>query len=288
MTLQLRVPLLNARTVEPTALGGRFSVRSATEEELARWAADPHVRDVVPHRVMPHIHSVLIVEETSLKPSVEQEEDVAALLALCSLYARRPVETAFAERWLLPDGDDGREPQQIGGTLHLPTMLPVSFAPPPMGPIYIDTFAQHLRTQLPILRSGIPFAPAFRYALARWHLGSSRSMYEDQLLDFWIALEAIFVHPEDHGDRSRLLRDRISGWFVATGGKGRRKMKADVYDAYDVRSRVTHGVVVDEARLSHTVTFLDRVLVAVLGDFVAGDLPDFDPRRYDAPGAAST
>jgi hypothetical protein len=31
VTLQLRIPLLNARTLEPTALGERFSVRAATE-----------------------------------------------------------------------------------------------------------------------------------------------------------------------------------------------------------------------------------------------------------------
>jgi len=42
-------------------------------------------------------------------------------------------------------------------------------------------------------------------------------------------------------------------------------------------ARATYGVVVDEAQLDEAVAFLDRVPVAVLGDFAEGALVDFDP-----------
>jgi hypothetical protein len=42
-------------------------------------------------------------------------------------------------------------------------------------------------------------------------------------------------------------------------------------------AHATYGVVVDEARLNEAVAFLDRVPVAVLGDFAEGALVEFDP-----------
>lgn len=57
---ELRIPLLNARISETEDFGCGFSVRPATDAERAAWGDDAFIRDVIPHRVIPSIPSVLI------------------------------------------------------------------------------------------------------------------------------------------------------------------------------------------------------------------------------------
>jgi hypothetical protein len=291
---ELRIPLLNARAADVVDFGSGFVVRPATEDERSRWADQPIIRDVVPHRVMPEIRSVLVCTgHGRYRPGQADsfEEELMVWFGLASLLTGRAVEAAFCEEWLRSDdGSDANEPdggRRLAGPLYFRFSLPVTEAPPWNGPIALDGIAEHLRDQLPMFRSARPFAGTFRYALARWYtsLNKNRRTLEDAVVDLSIALEALFVVDDDRYEIASLMRERIARYWWAGEGTKRdlRMMKDHVHNVYDVRSRIVHGTIVHAERLSEARSILDEVVREVIIDFVTGKLDDFDPRRYWMP-----
>lgn len=74
------------------------------------------------------------------------------------------------------------------------------------------------------------------------------------------------------------MRERIAAFWCGTrSGSSARKMRDDVCDAYDVRSMIAHGDVVEEDRLDRARKLFDAILRETLLDFAGGGLDDFDP-----------
>lgn len=82
-----------------------------------------------------------------------------------------------------------------------------------------------------------------------------------------------------------MLRERITRyWWGDEGTKKQYKaLKAKIADVYNVRSRIVHGSVVDEARMQKARGILDEITREILADFVMGRLDDFDPTRLWMP-----
>jgi hypothetical protein len=278
---ELRIPLLNARaTAEPLDFGSGFAVRRASGDEKQRWAEDPFIRDVVPHRVFPEVQSVLVCKGRSSYDEDNQNfaEDLMAWFGLTSLWRARAIEAAFGE--LFPVGGTTR----VGHARYLFFSLPVSEAPDWRGTIALDEeLAGHLREQLPMFRSDHPFAGTFRYALARWFfsLNKTRRTKEDAVVDLSIALEALFV-AEGELASAKLMRERLANYLSqVTGYSARpRYIKELVHEAYSVRSLIVHGRIVDEKSLGDAHRALDEIVRKVLADFVMGQLERFDPTSY--------
>jgi hypothetical protein len=291
---ELRIPLLNARTAADLDFGSGFAVRAATEGERRRWADDRLIRDVVPHRVFPEIRSVLVCTgHGPYRPdhADEFEEDLMVWFGLASLWTGRAVEASFCEEWF-PTKDRGDAHEHDGGTMlgsvrYFPLALPVAEAPPWNGPIALDAAAAHIREELPLFRSGRPFASTFRYALARWYmsLNKYRRTIEDAIVDLSIALEALFVLNQEKESTARLMRERIARYYCREGGTNKelRAMKDHVHNIYNVRSRIVHGDIVEEDKLADARMILDQIVRTVIADFVTGDLDDFDPTKYWIP-----
>jgi hypothetical protein len=106
-------------------------------------------------------------------------------------------------------------------------------------------------------------------ALERWQEGTNRSKSEDQLIDYWIALEALF------GSDSRgEIRFRCSLRIAAYIGKDpdeRVALCREMRDSYDARSALVHG---DDPKVNvravagRTRECLRRALIRVLDEDV--------------------
>jgi hypothetical protein len=280
---ETRVPLLNATSDTVLDFGSGLSLRAATAEETARWFQDEHVRDVVPHRVFPHILWVLVAEHRG-RSTEELEYYLMAWFGTASLLAGREVEAAFSEEWA-PRSDGSL--RMLHNSIKLfPLSLPVSSAPPWQGPIPLQRLCDGIVASIPRFRSETKNARIFHFALSRWIYAqnSDRRTAEDAVLDLSIALEAIFI---GHGERipvAKAMRERIAVFWSGTrSGSAARKMRDDVCDAYDVRSMVAHGQVVEGDRLDSARKLFDGIVRETLLDFAGGGLDDFDPMTLWVP-----
>ncbi len=291
---ELRIALLNARTAAVVDFGSGFVVRPATASEQSRWADDPFVRDVVPHRVLPEIRSVLVCSGRGSYPPDRKsvfEEELMVWFGLTSLCTRRLVEASFCEEWYRAnDENNSHSPdggKMLGSVRYFRLALPVAEAPPWKGPIQLDAVATFLKDQLPLFRSNHPYTNTFRYALARWYASQNkyRRTLEDAVLDLSIALEALFIVDVDTHGISSLMRERISEYWCGKdrNGKELRTIQRHVNNIYDIRSRIVHGEIVEETRLSEARNILDEIARTVLQDFATGKLSDFDPTTYWMP-----
>lgn len=294
--IEQRIPLLNAVANEIRDFGQDFVVRPVTQEEQARWKADPHVRDVVPHRVLPEIRYVLVARDARIGTEEQKhfEEDLGVWFGAAALYTGREVEIAFCEEWLRQDSDpdDGGTPRYQTVT-HFPLRLPVTGAPSYMGPVILDPASNGIKEALQKFRSDHPYVGPFRFALSRWSysLNKYRRTLEDAVLDLAIALEAVFV-PERNGDKAKAIRERVSRfWCCEISGEKEypqrlRDIKNKLCKIYDVRSCIIHGAIVEESRLSEARSAIDQIMRNLLCDFIAGNLDAFNPLTYWQPLAS--
>jgi hypothetical protein len=289
---ELRIPLLNATTSEKQDFDCGFSVRPATDSERAQWSEDLFIRDVVPHRVLPEIRAVLVC--TGVDYTDESHlfgEDLLVWFGLASLWTGRAVEAAFCYDWLRAnDGSEYAAPdggQRFGPPRYLPLALPVTEAPPWNRAISLDGLAKKMGLQIPMFRSKRPFAGTFRFALARWFwsLNKNRRTLEAAVIDLSIALESLFVLDTETDGIARLFRERITRFWLGDEGsnKQRKALTTQMCNVYDVRSRIVHGSIVDEERLTSARTTLDEVTREVVFDVIRGKLDNFDPRKYWMP-----
>jgi hypothetical protein len=252
-------------------------LRAAKADEMARWSRDEHVRDVVPHRVLPHVAWVLVAEHRG-RSTEELEYYLMAWFGSASLIAGREVEAAFSEEWVV--GSDGSAHMLHNSIKLFPLSLPVSSAPPWQGPIPLQGLQGGIVASVPRLRSGSQNARTFHFALSRWLYAQNRGRRsaEDAVLDLSIALEAIFIGRDERLPVAKAMRKRIAAFWCGTrSGTDARKMRDAVHDAYDVRSMIAHGEVVEGARLDTARRLFDEILRETLLDFAGGGLDDFDP-----------
>ena len=78
-----------------------------------------------------------------------------------------------------------------------------------------------------------------RLALRRWDIVSERFEETDALIDYWIALESLFVPGSTQELRYRASL-RIAA-FVGQTPEEREQVYKDLKDSYNLRSRIIHG-----------------------------------------------
>jgi hypothetical protein len=117
----------------------------------------------------------------------------------------------------------------------------------------------------------------FLLALDRFNRGAERQKYEDRLIDYWVALEALFS-PADQQELRYRLALRIA-YLLADSAAERLTLYDAVRGSYDARSAVVHGrapKVSMEDITGDTEDILRRALRRILF------LPEaFDPDQLD-------
>jgi hypothetical protein len=94
---------------------------------------------------------------------------------------------------------------------------------------------------------------SLRIALRRFEFAYSRPQLEDQLIDIWIALEALFL---DRGERSETT-DKISrrmGRLLGSNAEDRSAIRRKAKELYNTRSRLVHGAHLDQVQILNSVT----------------------------------
>lgn len=111
-------------------------------------------------------------------------------------------------------------------------------------------------------------------AIRRFNQGIERDLYEDRLIDHWIALEALFAKEGETQELSFKFSIRIAH-YVGTSAQARLELFGSMRTAYTIRSKVVHGVNVNRASEAamQTEEALRRALRRVA---LGGGVPDLD------------
>ncbi len=80
---------------------------------------------------------------------------------------------------------------------------------------------------------------SLKLALARWDSAADRLTEEDRLIDYWVALESLFV-PETTQELSYRTALRIAA-FIGTNGAERMQIYEQMKESYRLRSEIVHG-----------------------------------------------
>ncbi len=118
-------------------------------------------------------------------------------------------------------------------------------------------------------------------ALARWNSASDKLAEEDKLIDYWIAMESLFV-PETAQELSYRVTLRIAA-FLGSDGLERQRIYNEMKDSYRLRSEIVHGSIRKRKRKLTTVgltnltrSYLRRTLLKIL------ELGQpFDPKKLE-------
>ncbi len=115
----------------------------------------------------------------------------------------------------------------------------------------------------------LPANSRIRLALRRWGNLSERFHEDDAMIDYWIALEALFV-PESTQEVRYRASLRVAAFIGATTEERVRVYK-DLRNSYDLRSAIVHGrVPKSEQKLNligETRSYLRKALLKVLADY---------------------
>ena len=125
----------------------------------------------------------------------------------------------------------------------------------------------------------LPTGSRTKLALRRWDIVSERWDQDDALIDYWIALESLFV-PDSTQELKYRASLRIATFIGETPGERKAAYK-DLRDSYDLRSKIVHGVPkADEENKAHVISktrsYLRRALLSVLSSKDA-----FDPESIE-------
>jgi hypothetical protein len=116
-------------------------------------------------------------------------------------------------------------------------------------------------------------------ALRRFEMAHSRELDEDRLIDYWIALEALFLKREERQELSYRAALRMAR-FLGSSPDERVQIFHKVKRSYSVRSSVVHGDP-PPADLTEITSFTgDQLRSALRQAVLAGDPPALD--RLDA------
>jgi hypothetical protein len=117
----------------------------------------------------------------------------------------------------------------------------------------------------------------FELAVGRINTSAERVSTEDRLIDYWIALETLFV-PDSRGEISFRARTRVAR-FVTADLAERKQISETLSRSYDRRSKIVHG---DKPRAdtptltNETGELLRRALRKMLEEGEAVDLGELD------------
>ena len=127
----------------------------------------------------------------------------------------------------------------------------------------------------------------FGRAVHRFNLAYQRPQPEDRLIDFWVALEGLFLTEGNTGELGFRAALRIAH-YVGASPHERWALHKDMKRSYDLRSRVVHGERVDkkeiEASTARTEEVLRRALRAVVLDSKSLDPQKLDRRAVQGVG----
>jgi hypothetical protein len=289
--IEWRIPLLNSVVLKTLVFSPHIFARRATDSECARWCEDPHIRDVVPHRILPEIRAVLVCryerEDEIVTTSLDQ--DLMSWFASASLFSGRddPIDASFMEKWHMRDQDAIDGGQRINETImYFPLSLPVAAAPHWQGHLLLDPLREPVTRALQKFSSDHKFAGNFRFSMSRWFLSlnKNRRSLEDAIIDLSVGLEALLIPGDERGDKAKALAERSCAFWYENEPDAtvtsRKEFKNQIYRAYDVRSRITHGSIVDEIDLMNARERFDSLLRTLYAEFVGGRLDEFDPQAY--------
>jgi hypothetical protein len=110
-------------------------------------------------------------------------------------------------------------------------------------------------------------------ALDRFNLAYERARDEDKLIDFWVALEGLFLRGE-MGELSFKGAVRIAHYLGQSPAE-RWRLYQDAKKAYAVRSKIVHGERVKETDLETVPLRIEEMLRLVLRAVV------LDPKSLD-------
>lgn len=81
--------------------------------------------------------------------------------------------------------------------------------------------------------------PGLQLALRRWRDSADRGRDDDHLIDYWIALEALFMPDSDKKIKETVSR-RVSR-YIGTDSKAQSAIKEQLRESYKRRSELVHG-----------------------------------------------
>ena len=124
----------------------------------------------------------------------------------------------------------------------------------------------------------LPNESPVRLALRRWNTVFERFDEDDALIDYWIALEGLFV-PDTFQELRHRSAFRI-GAYLGEAPDQREQIYKELLDSYDLRSKIVHGGVPTNKRktelINITRSYLRRALVQILSS-----IDRFDPRTIE-------
>lgn len=95
-----------------------------------------------------------------------------------------------------------------------------------------------VRSLFALLRTREP-NPVFELALRRFSGSYGRTTDEDRLIDYWVALEALFL-PDANSELSYRIALRVAR-FIGEGKDERVQLFAGTRASYGARSKIVHG-----------------------------------------------
>jgi hypothetical protein len=252
-------PLLNVvLTADEISLGNDARLRRVDDEEVVDWLNERGIGSYLTEDMALHVFAALERRYTVPKGTREEFPPVDTLAifpGFIGLLADAECRAPMIEHRCI-DPDQGLV-SRSGGVL------------PPVygqrGKIKSEDGPRLQKWATRVTERGktVPIA----LALARWQDGTNRTRPEDQLLDYWIALEALFA-----SDGRGELRFRCSLRIAAYLGKSadeRVALYKEMRDSYDARSDLVHGEVPKgnvTALAARTRECLRRSLIRILDE----------------------
>lgn len=277
ITVKELSPLMNVSLdCESITIAPYLVIRKLTTNELERW-----LNNYIRYPYFP-MHSSLSADVTQLDCAMEVtyekkrheawgvNQDIinsaSDLVTTLRLLTDKNIYIAFtiqgSDSILQPSGgtSSSLRPRLLGPKAEISASL---------GQDIIDTWNR--------IRSLMNESP-IRLALRRWNTVFERFDPDDALIDYWIALEGLFV-PESSQEVRHRSSFRIGAWLGKTPDE-REKIYKDLLESYDLRSRIVHGGVPTTRKktelINITRSYFRRALVQILSF-----ADTFDPKKIE-------
>lgn len=272
-------PLINARLdCERIDIIPGLSIRKLSIDELERWLNEymefPFLSVFGFSTVDPS--SMYCAIETTYKKdrhevwgaSQGNYQKVSDLLTVIRLLTDQNVHIAFTKQI----SHSMLHQMGLGTSSSLSTRLPsmearISLS---MQQEIVNTW-QHIQA--------LPSDSAIRLALRRWDLVAEELNEDDKLIDYWIALESLFI-PESHQE-VRYRASLRTAAFIGDTLEEREEMYGKLRNSYDLRSDIVHGKAPKRKDRSDLIgktrSYLSRALLKVL----TSDEP-FEPQSIES------
>lgn len=172
-----------------------------------------------------------LINKTSLPDEEEAKKIAQSVVLALRLLKPNPVGISTYQ-WSVPD-----QPFRQGAYYSMPPLHPFAFSGVP----YVLT--QEDIAILPKLYKNAKKAiknPKLSIAIARFDDAYTRTRNEDKLIDYWTALEALFLSDESNYQMSKTLALAIS-YYLGKNESERQAIKNDINRSHDLRSDVVHG-----------------------------------------------